>query len=47
MMDVNWDAVGAIGETVGALAVVLTLAYLALQIRAWRFSKHEGAFGAQ
>ena len=29
----NWDAVGAIGEIVGALAVVLTLGYLAMQIR--------------
>jgi len=29
----NWDAIGAIGEVVGALAVVLTLAYLAVQIR--------------
>ena len=30
---INWDAVGAIGETVGALAVVITLVYLAVQIR--------------
>ena len=29
----NWDAIGAIGETVGALAVLVTLAYLAMQIR--------------
>lgn len=29
----NWDAVGAIGEIVGAAAVVLTLAYLAAQIK--------------
>ncbi len=29
----NWDALGAIGELVGAAAVVLTLAYLAVQIR--------------
>jgi len=29
----NWDAVGAIGEIVGALAVVVSLAYLASQIR--------------
>lgn len=29
----NWDAVGAIGEVVGALAVVATLGYLAIQIR--------------
>ena len=30
----NWDAIGAIGEVVGAVAVVGTLAYLAVQIRA-------------
>jgi hypothetical protein len=29
----NWEAIGAIGETVGALAVILTLIYLAFQIR--------------
>jgi hypothetical protein len=29
----NWEAVGAISEIVGALAVVITLAYLAVQIR--------------
>ena len=29
----NWDAVGAIGEVVGALGVICTLAYLAVQIR--------------
>ena len=29
----NWDAIGAIGEVVGAFAVVATLAYLAAQIR--------------
>ncbi len=29
----NWDALGAIGEIVGAIAVVATLAYLAVQIR--------------
>jgi hypothetical protein len=29
----NWDAIGAIGEVVGAAAVVLTLFYLAVQIR--------------
>ena len=29
----NWDAIGAIGEIVGALAVFLTLGYLAVQIR--------------
>ena len=29
----NWEAIGAIGEIVGAAAVVFTLAYLAIQIR--------------
>ena len=32
-MDMNWDAIGAIGEIVGALAVVMTLIYLAVQIK--------------
>ena len=31
MMD--WEAIGAVGEIVGAIAVVLSLAYLAIQIR--------------
>ena len=29
----NWEAIGAIGETIGAIAVVLTLVYLSIQIR--------------
>ena len=29
----NWEAAGAIGEIVGAIAVFLTLVYLAMQIR--------------
>ena len=29
----NWEAVGAIAELLGAIAVFLTLAYLALQVR--------------
>ena len=29
----NWDAIGAIGEIIGAAAVVLSLVYLAVQIR--------------
>lgn len=29
----NWDAIGAIGEITGAIAVVLTLVYLASQVR--------------
>lgn len=29
----NWDAIGAIGEIIGAVVVVITLLYLATQIR--------------
>ena len=29
----NWEAIGAVGEIVGAMAVVITLVYLALQTR--------------
>ncbi len=29
----NWEAIGSVGEIVGALAVFLTLVYLAIQIR--------------
>ena len=29
----NWDAIGAIGELVGASAVVVTLVYLAVQVK--------------
>jgi hypothetical protein len=29
----NWGAIGAVGEVVGAIAVVITLLYLAIQIR--------------
>jgi hypothetical protein len=30
---VNWDAVGALGEVVGAIAVVASIVYLAMQVR--------------
>jgi hypothetical protein len=30
---VNWEAIGAVGEIVGALAVVITLAFLIFQLR--------------
>ena len=39
----NWDAIGAIGELIGALAVVLTLAYLAIEIRRNRLSTESSA----
>jgi hypothetical protein len=29
----NWDAIGAVGEIVGALTVLITLIYLAIQIK--------------
>ena len=29
----NWDAIGAVGEVVGAVAVVVTLVYLTIQLR--------------
>ena len=29
----NWEALGALSELIGAIAVVLTLIYLAVQIR--------------
>ena len=29
----NWDAIGAVGELLGASAVLITLIYLAVQIR--------------
>ncbi len=29
----NWDAIGAGGELVGSLTVVLTIAYLAVRIK--------------
>src|SRR5262245_27091296 len=32
-MDLNWEAVGAIGEILGALGVIATLLYLSVQIR--------------
>ena len=44
----SWDAVGAIGEIVGAAAVVITLVYLAAQInganRSLRTSVRDSAF---
>jgi hypothetical protein len=32
-VDVNWEAVGAVAEMLGAVATVATLGYLALQVR--------------
>ena len=38
----NWDAIGAIGETVGAFAVVATLIYLAIQTKQTREAVQAG-----
>ena len=32
----NWDAIGTVGELTGAIAVLITLIYLATQIKAMR-----------
>jgi hypothetical protein len=29
----NWDAIGAIGQVLGSVAVFITLGYLAVQVR--------------
>ena len=29
----NWEAIGAVGEAIGAVTVLVTLAYLAMQVR--------------
>lgn len=39
----NWDAIGAVGEIIGALAVFITLVYLALQIRQNTRAVHSSA----
>lgn len=33
ILAVNWEAVGAIGQVVGAVAVVISLIYLATEVR--------------
>ena len=42
---INWEAIGAVGEVVGALAVVVSIVYLAIQIRQsgriGRFTAHQ------
>jgi hypothetical protein len=40
----NWEALGAIGEIVGAIAVVVTIGYLAVQIRQNTESLHAATF---
>lgn len=36
----NWDAIGAVGEVLGAVAVIATLAYLAVQVRHLKSELH-------
>ncbi len=35
----NWDAIGAIGEIVGAIGVVVSVAYLALQVKERQYNE--------
>ena len=42
----NWEAIGAVGETLGALAVLVTLVYLAVQIRQNNRNLHESTSAA-
>ena len=42
----NWDALGAVGEIVGAVAVVATLVYLSIQIRQNTKSERASALDA-
>ena len=40
----NWEAIGAIGETIGAIAVCVTLIFLVLQIRQSNSSQKTAAY---
>jgi hypothetical protein len=42
----NWEAIGAVGEIVGALAVLVTLIYLAIQVRHTRRAQQAEAIRA-
>lgn len=43
----NWDAIGAIGESIGAVAVVVSILYLSIQIRSnTRATKASASFDA-
>ena len=42
-MELNWDAIGAVGEILGALAVVLTLIYVAKELNHTRDSSQISA----
>ncbi|MGD8416681.1 MAG: hypothetical protein PVH91_06455 [Pseudomonadales bacterium] len=41
----SWEAIGAIGEALGAVGVILTLAYLAVQIRQNTRSQQTESYG--
>jgi hypothetical protein len=42
----NWEAIGAVGESLGALVVVATLGYLAIQVRESRRATAEEGLDA-
>ena len=42
-MDLNWEAIGAIGERNGAASVIITLAHLAIQLRQNAKNQHSAA----
>jgi len=44
---VNWEAIGAVGEVIGALGVIVSLSYLAVQIRATRVAEKRRALESQ
>jgi len=44
---VNWEAIGAIGEVLGAAGVIISLVYLAVQIRADARAKRASAVHEQ
>ena len=37
----NWDAIGAVGQMLGSVAVLFTLGYLALQVKHVSSAGHE------
>lgn len=41
----NWEAIGAVGEVLGAIGVITTLAYLAVQIRQSTRSQRTETYG--
>ena len=43
----NWDALGAIAELIGAIAVLVTLVFLTLQLRYANVLARSGASTAQ